>query len=62
MEKNLLIVTIKTDDLQEATMEAIRKQLKSQLPNHDVAILGVNAHDDVSIMEVRRAAGGKEEG
>ncbi len=61
MEKNVLIVTIKSDEVDEIFVEKVKQQFKEQLPNHDVAVFAIGTQDEVSVTEIRRNPTYKEE-
>ena len=53
-EKRLTIVTIRSDGLDEAQIQCIKKQLKKALPkNHKIAVIGLSSNDGISVDTVR---------
>ena len=51
MNKKLLIITIKSDEMDQSQIDSLRDQLKGQLPNHTVAVIGVSSNESVEIAE-----------
>jgi len=52
-KKDLTIITIHSDEIDQSTLDSIKKQFKKALPRTRVAIIGVGKEDSVTVNTVR---------
>jgi len=53
-EKDLVIITFKTNDMDKAQADAMKKEFQKKLPNKQVAVIIVSNEDDVKVTEVKQ--------
>jgi hypothetical protein len=51
MKNKTLIITIRSDDVDQNALMSIKDQLQIALPEHHVAIIGVGKDDSVDVHE-----------
>lgn len=51
MKNKTLIISIRSDELDQKTLMDIKEQLQVALPEHHVAIIGVGQNDSVEVHE-----------
>jgi hypothetical protein len=53
-KKDLIVVTIKSDDCDTTTLESIKKELKGVWKKHKVAVFGIGTEESLDIGIFRR--------